>query len=266
MTENRRQAGVDRREAGDAAEAAQLAAALAGDEIEVFFQPQFAVQGGALIGAEALARWRHPVLGLLGAQRLFAIAANAGLLAETLRCVALQAMRHAQRWPDHLHLSFNITPTDLAASEFAGTVERLVAEAGFPPQRLTLEINEGALVADLEESARHLQHLVDLGIKIALDDFGAGFCNFGYLKRLPLHALKLDCSMVEGIDEDPRDLAVLRGILAMAAALGLHVTAEGVERQGQLDALSSEGCEAWQGFLGAEPMMAEAFARLAQGQ
>src|SRR4029078_10243396 len=101
-----------------------------------------------------------------------------------------------------------------------------------------------------------------LGVRVALDDFGAGFCTFGYLKRLPLHYLKRDCSMVDGIDENPRDLAVLRGILSMALALGLDVIAEGVERESQRETIAREGCFAWQGFLGAPPVPAEDFAAL----
>src|SRR5690606_9263808 len=107
------------------------------------------------------------------------------------------------------------------------------------------------------------RHLGGLGVHIALDDFGAGFCNFDYLKRLPLHALKLDRAMVEGIASDPRDLVVLRGIVAMAKGLGLEVIAEGVEREGQRLAIVREGCTSWQGFLGAEPISRAEFASLA---
>jgi EAL domain-containing protein (putative c-di-GMP-specific phosphodiesterase class I) len=97
---------------------------------------------------------------------------------------------------------------------------------------------------------------------VALDDFGAGFCNFSYLKKLPLNALKLDRSMVEGIGDDLRDLAVLRGIVGMAQALDLEVIAEGVETEAQREAIVREGCSAWQGFLGAEPMTPARFAEL----
>jgi len=137
-----------------------------------------------------------------------------------------------------------------------------LAKADFPPERLTLEITEQVLVVDLDRSAERLRQLADLGIRIALDDFGAGFCNFRYLKRLPLHYLKLDCSMVEGIDENPRDLAVLRGIMSMAVALGLEVVAEGVERESQREVIAREGCVAWQGFFGARPMTLVQFSGL----
>ena len=140
-----------------------------------------------------------------------------------------------------------------------------MAEAGFPPEHLTLEITEQVLLADLDRTAERLRRLADLGIRIELDDFGAGFCNFDYLKRLPIHALKLDRSMIEGVAENSRDLAVLRGILAMAKALNLEVVAEGIEREEQRAAIAREGCATWQGFLGAKPMTATELATLVGG-
>jgi len=245
---------------------ADLLGALDRGEIEVLFQPQFAAADGRLVGAEALARWRHPELGRIGAEGLFAIAARADHVAPLSRHIAQVALAAAARWPEPLRLSLNVTAADLAAADFASAIERAVASSGFAPGRLTLEITEESLVVDLERSGRQLERLTEIGIHIALDDFGAGFCNFRYLKCLPLHALKLDRSMVEGIVENERDLAVLRGILAMAHALDLSVIAEGVEDEAQRDAIAREGCATWQGFLGAPPLGAEEFAGLAEEQ
>ena len=116
---------------------------------------------------------------------------------------------------------------------------------------------------DLDRSAAQLERLAARGVRIALDDFGAGFCNFDYLKRLPLHVLKLDRSMVQGIADNERDLAVLRGILALAKALSLKVLAEGIETEEQRAAIAREGCEKWQGFLGGAAMTADEFALIA---
>jgi len=244
---------------------ADLLGALDRGEIEVLFQPQFAAQDSRLVGAEALARWRHPELGRMGAEALFAIAARADHVAPLSRHIAQVALAAAARWPEPLRLSLNVTAADLAAADFAHEIERAVAASGFTPGRLTLEITEDSLVLDLERSGRQLERLTEIGIRIALDDFGAGFCNFRYLKCLPLRALKLDRSMVEGIVESERDLAVLRGILAMARALDLAVIAEGVESEEQRAAVAREGCTTWQGFLGAPPLGAEEFAALAEG-
>jgi EAL domain-containing protein (putative c-di-GMP-specific phosphodiesterase class I) len=264
--EQDRRRSRDRRAGVRSAEAADLAAALERGEIEVLFQPQFAAADGALIGAEALARWRHPEHVVVGGEALFEIAARAGLDGPLSLHVAHMALAAAARWPDALRLSLNVTAADLAARGFARRIAAAVGDAGFVPGRLTLEITEQALVADLDRSAGRLRSLAALGIRAALDDFGAGFCNFGYLKRLPLHYLKLDRSMIEGIDDDPRDLAVLRGIVSMARALRLEVVAEGIERESQRRIVVGEGCASWQGFLGGPPMTADAFARLAAVQ
>jgi EAL domain-containing protein (putative c-di-GMP-specific phosphodiesterase class I) len=249
-----RRTSKDRRTRARGGEGTALLAALDRDEIEILFQPQFAAVSGALIGAEALARWHHPEQVLIGGAALFEAAERASLVGRLSRHVAHAALAEAARWDNDLRLSLNVTAADLAEAGFAGTVAALLAGVGFPPERLTLEITEQVLVADLDRSAERLRQLADIGVRIALDDFGAGFCNFGYLKRLPLHYLKLDRSMIDGIDESARDLAVLRGILAMAQALELDVVAEGIERESQRAVVVREGCAAWQGFLGARPM------------
>lgn len=228
-------------------------------EIEVLFQPQFAAADGGLIGAEALARWQHPEQVLIGGQALFEMAERTELVGPLSRHVAKIALASAAKWEGDIRLSLNVTAADVADQGFAESLGRAISDAGFTPERLTIEITEQVLVDNLEHSAMQLQQLAEGGIRIALDDFGAGFCNFRYLQRLPLHDLKLDASLIEGIDTSSRDLAVLRGILAMAGALELDVIAEGVERQGQLEAIVREGCAAWQGFLGARPLTAAEF-------
>ena len=259
--ENRRRMSVDRRRGGRRAE--EFEAALREQQVEILYQPLFSCADGRLVGAEALSRWNHPRLGRIGAEALFGIAERAGEAARLTRHVAGRALAIAATWPTELRLSLNVTATDLAEEDFAATIAEAVA--GLAPARLTLEITEHALVHDIEFGAAQLEKLAALGVRIALDDFGAGFCNFRYLKRLPLDALKLDRSMIDGITEDERDLAVLRGIMAMAQALGLAVTAEGIETEAQRDVVRREGCAVWQGFLGAEPMTADAFAELAKG-
>jgi len=238
---------------------ADLIAALDRDEIRVLFQPQFDTATDALVGAEALARWQHPGLGRIGAGALFAIAERADHVAQLSRHIAQRALRSAARWPAGLRLSLNVTPADLSAANFANDLAAIIKEEGFEAERLTLEITEQALLTDIDRSARTLRNLVDLGIRVALDDFGAGFCNFRYLKLLPLHYLKLDRTMIEDILIDSRDLAVFHGIVAMAHALDLAVIAEGVENEEQRKLVAREGCAAYQGFLRAKPMDAEDF-------
>lgn len=255
---------------GEAVRAGRSAAQLETDllqaldrgEIEVVFQPQWSCADDSLTGAEALARWNHPKLGRIGAGALFAIAERADHVTQLSRHIAQTALSGAKAWPDPLRLSLNVTPNDLAQGDFAREFAALVADSGFPAKRLTLEVTEQVLLADVAHAALALENLTAHGMRIALDDFGAGFCNFRYLKLLPLHYLKLDRSMIEGAD-DPRDLAVLRAILAMAGALDLVVIAEGIESEAQRLLAATEGCGSYQGFLRAQPMDAGEFMELA---
>lgn len=236
-----------------------LLAAIDRDEIEVLYQPQFALPGDRLSGGEALARWDHPQLGRIGAGALFAVAERADYVAPLSRHIARKALAGAARWPAPLRLSLNVTPADFAAADFAPSLLATVRDSGFPTERLTLEVTEQVLLGDIHTAAEALRFLSASGIRIALDDFGAGFCNFRYLKLLPLDYLKLDRSMVEGIATDPRDLAVLRAIVAMARALNLEVIAEGIETEAQHRAIGEEGCGYFQGFLRAAPLSAAEF-------
>lgn len=244
---------------------ADLLSAIDRDEIEVVFQPQFALEasGERLSGAEALARWNHPRLGRIGAGALFTIAERTDHVVPLSRHIATLALAEAARWPGNMRLSLNVTPVELGSWRFAADMSDALRASGFRPELLTLEVTEQALLADIQLAARSLAEVARQGVRIALDDFGAGFCNFRYLKTLPLHYLKLDRSMVDNITEDPRDLAVLRAIVAMASALGLEVIAEGVESEAQAEAIAREGCAYLQGFLRAQPISAEEFMILA---
>ena len=232
-------------------------------EIELVYQPQFGCGDDRLVGAEALARWNHPKLGRVGAGALFAVAERADHVPQLSHHIARLALGEAARWPMDLRLSLNVTAGDLASADCAARLSALIKQTGFAPWRLTLEVTEQVLLGDAAQAAATLSALAAQGIRIALDDFGAGFCNFRYLKLLPLHYLKLDRAMIDGVTGDARDLAVLRAIIAMAGALSLKVIAEGVETESQRLLVAAEGCASYQGFLRAEPMSAAKFAMLA---
>ncbi len=258
---------ADRQQAPAGIRAAQLEAdllaAIDRDEIEVVFQPQYSLHDGALTGAEALARWQHPRVGLIGAGALFAIAERADHVAHLSRHIAEAALAAAATWPDEPRLSLNVTPADLASKDFASEFSALARAAGLALERITLEITEQVLLGDLEDAARTVAALKKQGVRVALDDFGGGFCNFRYLKLLALDTIKLDRSMIEGIEHDPRDRAVLRAIVALAKALDLSVVAEGIETEHQAAIARAEGCDTYQGYLGSPPLSAAAFLDLA---
>jgi len=241
-----------------------LLSALDRREIEVLFQPQFSCRDGAVVGAEALARWRHPTLGEIGARDLFAIAERAALVAPLSRHVVARALEDAALWPENLTLSLNITPEELGDPRFAADFAKLIGKSAIAPSRLMLEITEDVLVRNLEQAAGALNALRSLGFRTALDDFGAGFCNFRYLRELPLNAIKLDKIMVDDVPADAKALAVLRAIIALGHALDLDVYAEGIETEIQRVAIQAEGCHYWQGFLRAVPMPSEAVLELAR--
>lgn len=242
---------------------ADLTSAVERGEIVAGFQPQFDVETGECVGAEALGRWFHPQLGELGADMLFPIAERSDLTALVSREVRRVAMAAAAVWPAHMaaqRLSLNLTAEDLASERFVADESALIAAAGFPAERLTYEVTESALIGDLDRAAAQLQGLRDLGCRIAIDDFGTGYSNMLYLKSLPLDYLKLDRAMIAEIARSERGRIICRSVIALAQALGLKVIAEGVETETQLALLAAEDCDIFQGYLRSGPLSNEDFA------
>ena len=232
--------------------AVDLHRAIERDEIAVLFQPQVRIADDNITGAEALARWDHPVLGPLGADLLFAAAARADLGLALSGHIQKVALAGAAAWPRslaELDLSLNITAADVARAGFARAFLARVDASGVAAERLTVEITETALITDLPAAADVLSALRAAGVRVAIDDFGTGYASFAYLKALPLDRLKIDRSLIGDIAELARGRAVVRGIIAMADALDLAVIAEGVETRAQRDCLAAERCGWYQGFL-----------------
>ncbi|MCW3837783.1 putative bifunctional diguanylate cyclase/phosphodiesterase [Sphingomonas canadensis] len=246
--------------------AADLRRALDRDQIGVLFQPQVAIATGAIVGAEALARWRHPELGEVGAETLFAAAGHAGLTVALSAHVQSRALAAAARWPvvlSKIRVSINVTAEEVARPGFADSLLGRIDSSGFPRARLTVEITEGSVMADLGDAARLLAELRTAGCRVAIDDFGTGYSSLAYLKALPLDYLKIDKRLSQDIAGSARDRVVVRGVIDMARSLGLAVVAEGVETEEQLELLAKEGCQYFQGFLCAGPLDSDALARLA---
>ena len=241
--------------------AADLHHAIERGEIDIVFQPQVAIKTGRITGVEALARWRHPTLGPLGADPLFAAAERADLglaLSDHIQQVALQ---RAARWPkglSHLRLSINVTAADVGRAGFARLFLDRVASSGFPIERLTVEITETGFIRELDRAAAVLDSLRREGVRIAIDDFGTGYSSLAYLTSLPVDYIKLDRSLVTEVDASRRDRVVVRGIIRIAAHLGMGIIAEGVETHEQAVLLGRLGCETYQGFLRAAPLDEEA--------
>jgi diguanylate cyclase (GGDEF)-like protein len=234
-----------------------LRRALDRDEIEILFQPQVAIAGGAIVGVEALARWQHPEYGELGAITLFNVAERSDYLVQLSDHVQRKAILAAAAWPAALaglRLAVNITAADIVRPDFAGQFLKLVETSGFDPARLTVEVTESGLIEDLGAAARLLARLREGGLRVAIDDFGTGYSSLAYLKALPLDYLKIDKRLCEDITGSPRDRIVVRSVIDMARSLGLSVIAEGVETDEQLSLLAEEGCNLYQGFLCSPPV------------
>lgn len=234
------------------------------EELEVWFQPQYELQSGTLIGAEALVRWRHPTQGLLPPGAFIPAAETSGLIVPLGRQVLRQALDEARGWPGCLRVAVNVSALNLMAADFDRDVARELERAGVDPARLELEVTESGVVDP--RAIELLEHLRRTGIRIAIDDFGTGYSSFATLRRLPVDALKIDRAFVAPLapEVDDPSQVVVRAIIEVAEALGLEVVAEGVETPAQAEILTALHCKAVQGFHFGRPMPADAMAALAR--
>jgi diguanylate cyclase (GGDEF)-like protein len=241
----------------------ELRTALEHSEFEMFYQPQVRLSDGALIGAEALLRWRHPEQGLL-APAAFLSALEGGLLSAQVGAWVIEtACRQAASWrqsglPD-FKIAVNVFGAQFRAGNLVDWVGQACAQAGLPATALEIEITENVILRHEDEVIAPLRELRALGVGVAFDDFGTGFASLSMLTRFPVSRLKIDQSFTRAICESAPEAAVIHAMIEMAGALGLAVTAEGVETQAQAAALELEGCEAAQGFYFGAPMRAAAF-------
>ncbi|MBL0924969.1 MAG: EAL domain-containing protein [Sphingomonadaceae bacterium] len=238
-----------------------LRSAMADNQIAIMLQPQFDVATGRLVGAEALARLKHPIYGEVSAADLFAAADRCDLREELSHLIQQRAIAIAARWPvalNTLRLAVNLGAEELT-DNYGQHLLCLLDEVGFVPERLTLELTEESLIRDLELASGQLELLRQKGVRIAVDDFGTGYSSLAYLKALPLDYLKIDKDMTPDIVGTGKDLIILRAIIAMAKALDLAIIAEGVERTEELELLKVEGCDYFQGYLMAPPLAPDEF-------
>jgi len=238
-----------------------LAGALEREEISVAYQPIVDLVSGTPVGFEALARWTSPELGPVPPSDFIPVAERTGDIVKIGEWVLRSACAQAAEWRcDGADPSIwvNLAPLQLELANLWQVVGTVLAEHGLPASALVLEITEGVLLDAGAIQCRNLDQLRELGVRIALDDFGAGYSALGYLKRLPIDELKIDRSFVEGLETDPHDMALVEAILALAQGLGLETVAEGIETPEQRQLLTRLGCPLGQGYLYAQPRPAEA--------
>ena len=257
VAEQLRSAGDQLSRPASARDGVMVNAALSGDEVLIHSQPQYDVGTGEMVGVEALLRWQHPELGLLGAGPLVTAARAARLECELTEHAHRVALAEMAGWPralSKLRVSLNITAADLGDPEFAGRFAAMAKAAKVDPDRLTLELTEQAMLSDPASAAEQLAQIRALGCAIAIDDFGTGYSSLSLLARLPIDYLKIDSGFTRTIDGSDRDRIVVRAIVDLARALGLLVVAEGIENERQLARLSELGVASWQGFLKSGPV------------
>jgi diguanylate cyclase (GGDEF)-like protein len=231
-------------------------------ELRVYYQPEVSFSEDRVIAVEALVRWEHPERGLLEPAQFVQIAEETGLIVEIGEWVLNEACRQVAEWRTaggDLAVAVNISSRQLMQPDVVEVVQNALTSSGLPPDALILEIAESAVMRDPETALATLTLVKDLGVKIAIDDFGVGFSSLAQLKEmLPLHALKVDRSFIRGLAEDDRNSAIVAAVVVMATTLGVTAIAQGVETEEQVAQARALGCDVSQGFFFTAPRPADA--------
>jgi predicted signal transduction protein with EAL and GGDEF domain len=235
------------------------------ENIDLAFQPIFDLKSMELKSFEALARWRHSELGWIPPSEFIPITEQLNVVQEISEALLKRAARVARQWPKSVQLSFNLSGVQLSSAETASNVLRILAEEGIEPSRLQVEVTETALLSDYALARSSLSRLRRMGVRIVLDDFGAGYSSISYLREMHFDALKLDGSLMTAATETASGLALLRGVLALSRAMGQECVAEHIETDEQKELLIGLGCRYGQGFQLSRPISASAATRLALG-
>jgi diguanylate cyclase (GGDEF)-like protein len=233
----------------------ELAQAIEQERLLMVYQPQFDCHG-RLHGAELLMRWERDDGGMVAPSIFIPLAEDAGLIVALGMWALKQACMAQQRMAAlglSLPLSVNVSPQQFRQADFVQQVRSVLQEHGVEPALLILEVTEGLLVEQMEETVARMNELAALGVRFSIDDFGTGYSSLAYLKRMPLYELKIDRSFIMDMPDDASDVVIVQTILAMAGQMGLRVVAEGVETQAQADFLAAHGCHALQGYLLGRP-------------
>jgi diguanylate cyclase (GGDEF)-like protein len=235
-----------------------LRLAIRNGELETHYQPIVELPSGKLVGMEALVRWHHPTRGLIGPDQFIGIAEETGLIVPLGEWVLRDAISQGRIWQQRpgrsdLQIAVNLSAAQINHPNLVETVAAALADTGFPPHCLQLEITESVLMRDAPATVKILEALKSLGAGLSIDDFGTGYSSLSYLKRFPVDVLKIDRSFVDGLGDDPEDSAIVHAIISLAGALNLTTVAEGVETLVQLQNLVDLDCRFAQGYHLARP-------------
>lgn len=230
--------------------------AIANDTLDLYYQPQIDVQSEQIIGAEALLRWNHPEHGFIQPDKIVELAEYEGIIHQLSLWVLKQAIAECSLWHQEKHqlsISVNLSVHDLLNHSLNEQVAALIEQYQLKSQFLTLEVTESGMMNNPARSIEMLEKLNNMGIKLSIDDFGTGFSSLAYLKKLPVHELKIDQSFIFNMDNDESDVVIVKSTIDLGHNLGLRVTAEGVENSRILDIIKNFGCDYAQGYLFSRP-------------
>ena len=242
--------------------------ALSAGQFELFFQPQVRLADYALVGAEALIRWRHPELGIIAPDKFIPVAEETGLIVPMGRWVIEETCRYVRLWLDKglepMRLGVNISGRQFREADLADTVADAIAHSRIPANALDLELTESMLMADGESTLKLLRALAALGVSLSIEDFGTGYSSLAYLKRFPVNTVKIDRAFVRDLDHDEDGRVIANAIISLAHSLSLKTIAEGVETETQAALLARHGCDEIQGYMIGRPLPASEFEEFAR--
>jgi EAL domain-containing protein (putative c-di-GMP-specific phosphodiesterase class I) len=244
-----------------------LRQAVSNKDFMVFYQPIYCGVQGGLVGVEALARWAHPLLGVISPDDFIPIAEDLGIIHELGAWVMRKACSDVQAWQETfadvaLRLSVNVSGKELGRPGFIEQVRQILSETGLPAEQLQIEVTESVFLQQPEAIATVLEDVRKLGIRVALDDFGTGYSSLGYIDRYPIDAVKIDRSFVSRMMSFERSEAIVSSILSLGRALNLDITAEGVETAEQYQRLRDMQCPYFQGYFLSKPLRPEDMAKM----
>lgn len=237
-------------------------------ELLLYFQPKLDLAARCITAAEALVRWQHPTRGMIFPDSFIGLAEETGNIRYLTRWALQAGIAQAAAWWDQglqLRVSVNLSVRDLTDTDLPDLLDTMLHEAGLPAAALVLEITESAVMSEPDAALAVLRRLADLGLALAIDDFGVGQSSLAYLKRLPVCELKIDKAFVLKLAQNPDDQTIVRSVIELGHSLGYGVTAEGVEDTGSLEILAGFGCDQVQGYAIARPLPAEDFVRFVIG-
>ncbi len=238
-----------------------LRSALAHNELELYYQPQAAIEG-QITGLEALIRWNHPSRGMVNPAEFIPLAEETGLIIPIGEWVLREACREAAAWANPLRIAINLSPVQFRHGDLPSLVHSTLFETGLCADRLELEITEGVLIDDFARAVSILRRLKALGVRIAMDDFGTGYSSLAYLQAFPFDKIKIDQAFIANFDRNPQSAAIIRAVIGLGHGLKLPVMAEGVETAEQLSFLTREACNGIQGYIVGRPSPIASYAGL----